>query len=68
MNILDLKTHILFLPVDRLEQVELASLNNVVDCSWLDERTESTDLNNVVGTIMINQQPFSYMIENVVRE
>ena len=35
------------------------------DCSWLDERT---DLNNVVGTIMINQQPCSYMIERVVRE
>ena len=103
MNLLGLKTHSLFLPVDRLEQVELASLNNVVDslradaciypvikwyklipfnhriykrlhagyvvdCSWLDERTESTDLNNVVGTIMINQQPCSYMIENVVRE
>ena len=35
------------------------------DCSWLDERT---DLNNVVGTIMINQQPCSYMVEHVVRE
>ena len=35
------------------------------DCSWLDERT---DLNNVVGTIVINQQPCSYMIEHVVRE
>ena len=35
------------------------------DCSWLDERT---DLNNVVGTIMINQQPCSYMIEHIVRE
>ena len=27
-----------------------------------------TDLDNVVGTIMINQQPCSYMIEHVVRE
>ena len=35
------------------------------DCSWLDERT---DLNNVVGTVMINQQPCSYMIEHVVKE
>ena len=34
------------------------------DCSWLDERTDL----NVVGTIMINQQPYSYMIEHVVRE
>ena len=34
------------------------------DCSWLDERT---DLNNVVGTVMINQQPCSYMMEHVVR-
>ena len=58
----------LFFPVDRIEQVELASLNNVVDYSWLDERTELADLNNVVGTIMINQQPCSYMIEHVVRE
>ena len=56
--------------------VELASLNSVVDrvvhvlhvgtdCSCLDERT---DLNNVVGTIMINQQPCSYMIQHAVRE
>ena len=50
--------------------VELDSLNMIVDlhvgtdCSWLDERT---NLNNVVGTIMINQQPCSYMIEHVVR-
>ena len=29
-------------------------------CSWLDD---GTDLNNVVGTIMINQEPCSYMIE-----
>ena len=35
------------------------------ECSWLDERA---DLNNVVGTIMTNQQPCSYMIEQVVRE
>ena len=35
------------------------------DCSCLDERT---DLNNVVGTIMINQQPCSYMIQHAVRE
>ena len=35
------------------------------DCSWLDEQT---DLNNVVETIIINQQPCSYMIEHVIRE
>ena len=34
------------------------------NCSWLDERT---DLNNVVRTIMISQQPCSYMIEYVVK-
>ena len=45
--------------------VELASLNMVVDRLV---QSVGTDLNNVVGTIMINQQPCSYMIEHVVRE
>ena len=35
--------------------------------TWTHETSthERTDLNNVVGTIMINQQPCSYMIEQV---
>ena len=54
-----------------LNMVELASLNMVAErlvdaaCSWLDERT---DLNNVVGSIMINQQPRSYIIKHVVMQ
>ena len=59
-----------------LNMVELASLNWTwlltglfldvgTDCPWLDEWT---DLHNIVGTIIINQQPCSYMIEHVIRE
>ena len=45
--------------------VELASLNSVVD-RLVPFMHVATDLNNVVGTIMINQQPCSYMIEEHV--
>ena len=46
------KTHSLFLPVDKFEHGWAGHLEHV----------------KVVGTIMINQQPCSYMIEHVVRE
>ena len=57
--------------VDRLEQVQLASLDMVQLASLnsvVDRLDERTDLNNVVETIMLNQQPCSCMIEHVVRE
>ena len=75
------KTHNLFLPVDRLEHCLTGQLERGCEygcwqaCSCMLEQTvyglmnEQPDLNNVVvvGAIMINQQPCSYLIEHVAR-
>ena len=84
-----MKTHSLFLPVDRLEQGWAGQLEHGCWQAWtwlswpawtwlltglfMHVGTDCSvhclmneDLNNVVGTIMINQQPYSYILEHVI--